>query len=142
MRISGVTVYTGNQQKQNNSTTFAANLNQIVQKLPTAKICPCKAQMLGSVVAFFQEVQTQLAKIADAPKEFIYKLGENNKVPKSMRQVQVNGLTIEAFDKLLTSSTFKCASGDCLSKTNKGKFIAELLEKIGVESPKTISISK
>lgn len=121
---------------------FKASPEEILEKLESTRICPCKGKFLRNITTFFTEAQDQMTKMADAPDEFTYQLGEKNIIPDSMKKIEVDGMSLQGIDKILSEDSFNCSSGSCKSQNNQGKFISDLLNLIGVEKPEVITITK
>ena len=124
------------------NVSFKARPEEIIEKLESAKICPCKIKFLNNISNYFVEAQNQLSKITDAPDEFTYQLGEKNIIPESMQNIEIDGLNLKGMDKILSEDTFNCSSGNCKSNNNQGNFISDLLKLIGVDKPEVITITK
>lgn len=131
--------------KKRNNVAFKATPKQILDVLDTARICPGKKGLVGSVAEFFYFAEREMAKIKDAPKEFIYKLGQKNDVPKPLEHLAVEGTTIAKLDEVLNDNPFKCSPTSkcgCGGGMSKGEFAAKLIESMGVDEPNVIKISK
>lgn len=133
---------------------FKATPKQILDATQDAKICGGKKTFLNSVAQIFSSVEEQLAKVSDAPKEFIYKLGKENNIPKSIANLGIERKTADGqtqviklsdLDKELNKDTFRCSptsTCNCGVGYTKGSYMTKLLEMIGVEKPDEISITK
>ncbi len=133
------------EKKHSNNIAFKATPQQILKAVDEAIICRGKKNFLGSIGEFFEDLQSKMATIKDAPKEFIYKLDQKNNIPESIANAEINGLTLAKVDSALTNSPFKCSPTStcgCGAGKTKGELAMDLFEKIGVEEPSFIKISK
>lgn len=145
MKIQNRTESYYNSNPNNRQVTFKATPAQILTKLETAKICPGKTNFLKNIAGFFGELQENLSKITDSPKEFIYKLGEKNELPETIKNVELGGITLAKVDDVLNSNPFKCSPTStcgCGNGMTKGELTKKLLETIGLEEPEVIKIAK
>ena len=113
--------------------------------LETARICPGKKGFLGQVAGFFDGLQGKMHQIAEAPAEYVYRLGQKNDVPEALAKTEVGGLTLRRLDDALNHNPFKCstdATCGCGGGMTKGNFAIQLLEMIGVKEPEVIKIAK
>ena len=100
MIISSITTEQpkGASSRKQNKTAFKASPQQIMKAVAEAKMCNGKKNFLAGLGNYFSEFQKTMGKLQDAPKEFIYKLGQNNEIPESLKQVKVNGLNLQKLD--------------------------------------------
>lgn len=138
---------------KSNPIAFKATPQQIIAATDTKEICGGKKAFLKNIAQFFIAAEEQLAKVSNAPTEFIYKLGEENNIPKSMTDIGIekklaDGSTqfvkISDMDKELNKDGFRCSptsTCNCGVGFSKGSYVTELLTLLGVEKPDEISIT-
>ena len=145
MRVQSTTEsYFRPNQMNRKQVAFSATPAGILQKVDTAKICPGKSRLLRNVAEFFDSLQEKLPTIADAPKNYVYKLGEKNEIPESLMDIETAGLTLKRVDDALNTNPFKCSPNSncgCGAGMTKGELIKKLFNAIGVEEPDFIKIS-
>jgi len=131
--------------QKKNHVSFGATPKQILDVLETARICPGKKGFLGQVAGFFDGLQGKMHQIAEAPAEYVYRLGQKNDVPEALAKTEVGGLTLRRLDDALNHNPFECKPGatcGCGGGMTKGNFAKQLLEIIGVNEPEVIKIAK
>jgi len=122
----------------NNRIAFKATPTQILEAIDGAKICSSKKLCLGNIAEVFANAEEQLYTIAGAPETWIYKFGQKNEIPAQLESVK-------QLDLQLTQDTFKCSPSSicgCGAGLTKGKYVSNLLAKIGVSNPGEILLSK
>ena len=139
-----------NNYKQQNLDNFKATPIQIFEKLETAKMCPGKRGFLETIAGFFRTIEIKMQKSDKLPAKFDYFLSKENDIPKNLAKTKVRTgflrwTSLKNFDKELSKETFSCGGAShcsCGKDKSLKEFTQELLEKIGVESPEKITISK
>lgn len=146
MIISSITSRRPARSLQNqNQTAFKATPPQIMKAVADANICNGKKNFLAGLGNYFNNVQEAMSKIKEAPKEFIYKLGQKNEIPESLKKVEVNGLNLEKLDEGLNTKPFKCSptsTCSCGAGKTQSELVKDLLKIIGVEEPDIIKLTK
>lgn len=125
--------------------SFGATPEQILDSLETAGLCPGKKSFLRNVAVFFDGLQGKMHQIAEAPAEYVYRLGQENQVPDTLANTKVGNLTLRDLDNGLNANPFKCKPGatcGCGGGKTKGTFVKNLLEQLNVEEPDVITIRK
>lgn len=130
-----------NNYKNRANTSFKATPMQIwslIQKETPRD----EALTLGLLAMFFGKLEVSLTKITGAPSKFIYKLGQKNELPASIKDVVVypqikEVSTLGKIDEGLNIGNSSEGEGLSLGETAK-----ELLTKLGVEEPDVITVGK
>ncbi len=123
---------------------FKATPAQILDTLECSKLCPGKTRFLKNIAEFFDSLQSNLSEIADAPKNYVYKLGQENDLPKAIKDVEIGGVTLKSLDETLNTNPFKCSPTStcgCGGGMNKGELAKKLFESLGIDEPDFIKIS-
>jgi len=139
---------------QKTQPKFKATPKQILTAVETAQMCPGKKMFLQRIANFFLNAEEQLNKISEAPKEYIFRLGQKNKIPNTMEKINLEVgtkenpktiISLKDIDDSLNQESFKCSptsSCSCGKNLSKGEYMASLLKTIGIEEPNEIKISK
>lgn len=133
------------QEPQKRQIGFGATPRQIINAVETVTLCSGKTQFLSQIAGFFGSLQRKLKKLPGAPAEYIYKLGEKNPIPETLKKVEINGITLANIDNALNKNPFKCspnATCSCGEGMTRGAFATDLLKSLGVENPEVIKITK
>lgn len=101
-----------------------------------------EARIVGLLAMFFGRLEVKLPQIIGAPSKFIYKLGQKNELPASIKDVVVypqiaKYSTLSKIDKALNVGNSSEVEGLSLSEAGKS-----ILTKLGVEEPDVITVGK
>lgn len=128
-----------NYNKNKNNPSFKATPFQLWNSIPRES-SPDAIKIIGLLAMFFGKLDAELPKIDGAPQKFIYKLGQKNDIPSSIRNVVV----YPQIDEFSTLS--KTDEGLNIGNSSEGKGLSlgetakEILTKLGVEEPDVITV--
>ena len=131
--------------KKRSAVSFNATPVEIISKLAEAPICNGKKRFVYSITNFFVQLEEKFAKLQTRPDEFNFKLGLRNHIPENISKIEIDGYNLQSLDLELNENPFQCkptSTCGCGSGLNKGQFLAQLLELIGVNEPHSIKIKK
>lgn len=125
------------QNKQKNQA-FTATPRQILESLPSARICPGRKGFLESIAKYFERMETKVK----AP--FEYKLGVPNELPRGVKRFKAYSNTFKEFDEWLNTQAFKCSeksSCSCGKGLSTGQYAQTLLSDVlNLEKPGVIEV--
>lgn len=136
--------------RDNKKISFKATPQEIIKATTASNdLCPGKRRFLQNISSYFIGIENQLPQNPKTPDKFVYKLGEKNEIPDSMKKLGIYSgdsfVTLKDFDDNLQNDTFRCSPNStcsCGKGFSKGEFMANLLTMIGIEKPNEISITK
>lgn len=146
MTIQALNSNNRNNYSRKRQVNFRETPARVLGKLATkskAEICDDQRKFFTDYISVFQIFKDRITKSKVAPDGFEYKLGEKNVIPKGLNRFRIGGINLKEFDNILNSGGFACSSNCACGKgKNTGQFILELCEKLGVEKPGVIDLSK
>lgn len=151
MNVQSVKINSTNRSNNYNSksnTSFKATPMQL-WNVDKRKISAEETRIVGILATFFGKLEASLPKIevslpqiVGLPSKFIYKLGQKNELPASIKDMVVyrrfdKGRTLSEIDEFLNVKNSIDCNGLSLGETAK-----KILTKLEVEEPDVITVGK